>query len=106
MIGQDADVFQSKVNEDLRADTAFVLHHPLARRFPVELAARMEVNLRQGAGLFGGVDGEAATRVVQIQEHAAVFLGDGLERSENKLGAVADNGTENITGQAMGVNPH
>ena len=77
VIGQDADVFQAQVDEDLRAYAALVLNHALAGGFAIELAALVEMNLGQGAGGFGGFDAEASTGVVEIEKDAAVFFGDG-----------------------------
>jgi len=74
VVGEDANVIQAEVDQDLRADAAFVLHHALASRFAVELATLMKVNLRQSAGLLGGIDGKAAAGVMKIKEDAAVFL--------------------------------
>ena len=39
VVGQDADVFQAKVDQNLSADAAFVLDHTLARWLSVELTA-------------------------------------------------------------------
>ena len=51
MVGDDANVFEAEIDEDLRADAAFMLHHALASRLAVELAAGMKMNLRERAGL-------------------------------------------------------
>ena len=64
MVGDDADIFEAEVDEDLCADAAFVLDHALTGGFAIELAARMEMNLRQGAGSFRRVDAVAATGVM------------------------------------------
>jgi hypothetical protein len=77
VIGQDADVFQAQVDEDLGAYAAFVLDHALAGGFAIELATLMEVDLGQGARGFGRFDTEAAAGVVEIEKDAAVFFGDG-----------------------------
>jgi hypothetical protein len=53
------------------------LHHALAGRFAIKLAALVEMDLGKRAGFFGGFDTEAAAGVVEIEENAAVFLGDG-----------------------------
>ena len=56
MVGEDANVPEAEVDQDLRADAAFVLHHALARGFAVELAALMKMNLRQRAWFLRGID--------------------------------------------------
>jgi len=76
VIGQDADVLQAEVDEDLGADAAFMLDHALASGFAIELATFVEVDLRKGASLVRGFDAEAAAGVMEIEEDTAVFLGD------------------------------
>ena len=66
MVGEDANVFEAEVDQDLRADAAFVLDHALARRLAIELAALVEMNLGERTGFFGGFDGETASRVMEI----------------------------------------
>ena len=78
MVGDDANIFEAEVDQDLRADTAFVLNHALTGGLAIELAARMKMNLRQGAGSFWRVDAIAAAGVVEIQEDAAIFFGNFL----------------------------
>ena len=79
VIRQDADVLEAEVDQDLRADATFMLDHALAGRLAIELAAFVKMDLREGAGLFGSIDREAASSVMQIEKDAAVFLGDGGE---------------------------
>jgi hypothetical protein len=76
VICEDANVFETEVNQNLRADAAFVLHHALAGRLAIELAALMEMNLRKRAGSLGGLDAEAAAGVVEVEKNAAVVLCD------------------------------
>ena len=45
VIGEDADVFEAEVDQDLGADAAFVLDHALAGGLAIELAALVEMNL-------------------------------------------------------------
>ena len=71
------------------ADAAFVLDHALAGGFAIELAAFVKMDLRERAGFFGGFDAEAAAGVMEIEEDAAVFLGDGGERAGDELAAIA-----------------
>ena len=79
MVGEHANILEAEVDEDLRADAAFVLDHALASRFAIELAALMKMNLRERAGLLGRIDGKAPAGVMEVKEDAAVFLGDGLQ---------------------------
>ncbi len=76
VIGENANVLEAEVNQDLRADAAFVLDHALAGRLAIELAALVEMNLRKGAGFSSGIHGKSAASVVQVEKNAAVFLGD------------------------------
>ena len=101
MIGEDVNVLEAEVDQDLRADAAFVLDHALARRLAIELAALVKMNLREHARLFGGFDAEAASCVMQVEKDAAIFLGDGFQRARDKLRAVASRGTENVTGETV-----
>src|ERR1700746_1284455 len=96
VIGEDANVFEAEIDQDLRADAAFVLHHALARRFAVELAALMKMNLRQRARFFGGNAVEAASCVMEVKEHAAVLFGDGFERKRNEFAAIAGRRAKNV----------
>src|SRR6266567_4571128 len=101
VVGEDANVLEAEVDQDLRTDATFVLDHALARRLAIELAALVKMNLRKSAWLFSGIHAEAASGVVQIKENAAVFLGDGGQRARNEFAAIASSGTENVTGEAM-----
>src|SRR5260370_3231705 len=76
VIGEDANVLEAEINQDLRADTAFVLDQALARRLTITLAALVKMNLRKRAGFSSGIHGEAAACVVEIEKNAAVFLGN------------------------------
>ncbi len=66
VVGEDSDIGEAEIDQNLRANAAFVLHHALARRLAIELAAGMKVDLRQGSGSFRRINGEAAAGVVQI----------------------------------------
>ncbi len=81
VIGEDADVLEAEVDQDLRADAAFVLDHALTGRLAIELAALMKMDLRKRTGLFGRFDTETTTRVVQVEKNAAIFFGDGFQRA-------------------------
>src|SRR5713226_3069159 len=106
VIGEDANVLEAEVDQDLRADATFVLHHALARRFAIELAALMEMNLWENAGFFGGFNAEATSRVVQVEKDAAVFFGDSFQRARDEFVAVASGGTENVAGEAVRMDAH
>ena len=101
MVGEDADVAQAKINENLGADAAFVLNHALASRLAIKLAAAVQVNLREGARSIGRVHGEAAATVVEIEEDAATFRGDGFEGASDELSAVAGGRAENVAGETV-----
>ena len=79
VVGDHANIFEAEVNQHLRADAALVLHHALARRLAIELPARVEMNLGQGAGSFRRVDSVAAASMMEIQEDAAIFLSNFLQ---------------------------
>jgi len=106
MIGEHADVFQAQVDQDLRADAALMLDHTLAGGLTIELTALVKMNLRQSAWFLGGINGETSSRVMQIEEHATVFLGDGFERERHELTAIAGHGAEDIAGQAVRMDAH
>ena len=103
VVGQDADVFQAEVDQDLRAYAAFVLHHALAGRLAIQLAALVEVDLGKGAGCFGCFDAEAAAGVVKIEKDAAVFVRDGRQGAGDEFGAIAGDGAKDVPGQAVGM---
>jgi hypothetical protein len=79
MIGQDANIFQAEVDQNLGADAALVLHHALAGGLAVELAAFVNMNLGQHASCLGRIDTESTAGVMEIEENAAVLLSDGRE---------------------------
>jgi hypothetical protein len=83
VIGEDANVLEAEVDEDLRADATFVLDHALTSGFAIKLSALVKMNLRERAWLFRGFNGEAASRVMEVQEYAAIFFGDGFQRARN-----------------------
>jgi len=89
VIGDDANVFETEVDENLRADPAFVLHHALARDLAVQLPALVKMNLRQHSRCFRIVDGKAAAGVVEIEEDTAIFSSDQFQRLFNEIGAIA-----------------
>src|SRR5262249_29867856 len=94
VIGEDANVFESEIDQNLRADAAFVLNHALACGFAIELAAGVKMNLRQGTGEFWRFDSKTAAGVMEIEKNAAIFFGDRAQRARDKLGTIAGDGTE------------
>ena len=58
----------------MRADAAFMLDHALAGGLAIELATLVKMDLRECAGLFGGFDAKAASRVMEIKKYTATFL--------------------------------
>ena len=103
MVGEDADVAEAEVDEDLGADSGFVLDEALTGGLAVELAAGVHVNLRELAGFVGLVDAEATAGVVEIEKDAAIFFGDGFERAVDEISAIARSGTENVAREAVRV---
>src|SRR5260370_460229 len=101
MIGEDANVLEAEIDQDLRADAALVLNQTLAGRLAIQLSALVEMDLRKRAGFFRGIHGESAPGVVKIEENAAVFLGDSGKRAGDELGAVALAGSETIADQPV-----
>src|SRR5579862_9985748 len=80
MIRKYTQVFQSKINQNLSADSAFVLEQALPSEIAVKLTAGVIQDLWQsthdGRGI---INSEAASRVVQIHKHAAILGDDGFE---------------------------
>src|SRR5260370_30740797 len=74
MIGEHANVFEDEIDQDLRADAAFVLDEALACRRAIELAARVNMNLRENTGFGCSFDAKATSSVVQVKKNAAIFF--------------------------------
>ena len=89
MVGEDANVLEAEVDQDLRADSGFMLNHALASRFAVKLAARVNVNLRKFSGFFGLINAKAPSSVMEVKKDAATFPCDSFERTLNNVLAVA-----------------
>ena len=90
MVGEDADAAQAEVDQNLRADAAFALHQTLASQIVVEFFALVESDARElGAVRFARIDLKSAAGVMQINEDAAVGLGDGCERAVDYGAAIA-----------------
>jgi hypothetical protein len=107
MVGEDAQGLQSEINQNLRADTAFVLQEALAGDIHVELFARVVLDPRKRArGGQRGVDAESSPSVVQVNEHPAILTDDGFERALNNFMAIAFGGRENIPGEAVRMHAH
>src|ERR1700693_1760457 len=81
MVGEHAQALEAEVDQDLGADSAFMLQQALPREVLVELSPRLIQNMRERAGRgCSGFNSEAASGVVQVNEHSAIFRGDGFER--------------------------
>lgn len=103
VVGEDTDVAEAEIDQDLGADSGLVLHHALAGGLAVELATRVDVNLRQLSGFVRLVDAEAAAGVMEIEEGAAIFFGDGFKRTVDEILAIAGSGAEDVAGEAVRV---
>src|SRR5260221_1415296 len=103
MVGQHANIFKPQIDQNLCADAASMLHQPLASGRAVQLAARVNMNLREYAGLRGSLDSEAPAGVVQVQKYTAVFLGNGGQRTRHQFVAIASRGCKYISSQAVRV---
>src|SRR5579859_2549585 len=67
----------------------------------------MEKDARQRAAFFRrGIDAETAPGVMQINENAAAFGGNGFERPVNNFAAIAGERTEDISREAVRMNAH
>ncbi len=102
MIRKYTQVFQSKIYQNLSADAAFVLKQSLPCDIAVKLAAGVIQDLWQRTHDRDGIiDCEAASRVVQIHEHAAILGDDGFERALDDLVAITLCRGEDISGEAV-----
>lgn len=88
MVGDDADIGEAQVNQDLRADAAFVLHQALAGRFAIELAAGMKMDLRERPRSVRGVNTVTAAGMMQIEKHAAVLFSNFFQGTSHEVGAI------------------
>src|ERR1700694_6136585 len=80
MIREHAQALETEVDQDLRADAAFMLQQALPCDVLVELPARVIQNMRERAGSgSSGFNSEAAPCVVQINKHSEIFRRDGFE---------------------------
>src|SRR5437763_15737204 len=104
MVGEDADVAEAEVDQDLGADAGFVLNEALAGGFAVKLAARVNVNLRELSGFVGLVGAEAAAGVEEIEEDAAVFFSAGFERALDGVFAITVSSAEVEAWQTVRMN--
>ena len=73
MIRKHANPPQSEIDQNLRADSALVLHESLTSRIVLATFASMVTNLRQ-RGVFGRtrINSKSAAGVMQVHEHAAI----------------------------------
>src|SRR5260370_19321846 len=80
MVSQYADIFESQIDQNLRANSTFVLHHALPRRFALQLSTRMTINLLHHAGFLAHLNPKSPPRVVQVQERATILFRNRFER--------------------------
>src|SRR6266403_4823529 len=71
VIRQHPNVLQPEINQYLRANSALMLHHALARWLTIKLSAGVQVNLGQRSRLVRLLDTKPAPSVMQIQENSA-----------------------------------
>ena|ERR1700678_238528 len=115
VVGQHPNAAQAKVDQDLRADSAFALHLALRAQIMFGFLAVVKTNARQLAA-FGfaraiaqrntRIDLKSASGVMQVNEDAAASFGDRGQRAVNRVVAIASRGTERIAGEAMRMNAH
>src|SRR5882757_9104795 len=64
------------------------------------------MDLGQGTGCFRGFDAETTAGVVEVEEDAAVFFGDGRQGAGDEFGAIAGDGAEDVAGEAVRMDAH
>jgi hypothetical protein len=104
LIGQQADLADAEVGEDLAAE-AYLAEDSLVARVGCMGcgAGAVRVVDAESCRLCGLVDGEAALGVVEIDEGATARGSYGCERRVDRGAAVAGGGTEDVAGEAVGV---
>ena len=104
MVGQQTNFVQPEVGNDLRAHSRLVLQLSLSIR------ARLVVcpaKVRQNADAVRiSLITEAWTGLMEIDQDAASFLCDALQRPSNSLLAVTVGGGEDVSVGAVSVHPH
>ena len=98
VVGENANVFQTQIDQNLRADAAFVLDEALACGRTIELSAGVNMNLRENAGFGGSFNSKTASGVMQVEKNAAIFFGNGRQRARDELVAITGYRTEYISG--------
>ena len=101
VVGQNANLAQAQVDQNLRADSAFALHQALAVQVLIDLSAIVETNARQGSPLRRrrcGIELESLARVVKIDKYTAIFARNCSERVLDDIAAIATGGSEYVTG--------
>ena len=90
MVREDANPSQAKINQNLRADSAFPLEQALTIEVAVNFAAVVGQYSRHGAVLRRRrVNSESTARVVKIDKHTTFSLSDCVERAIDQFVAVA-----------------
>ncbi len=90
MIRKHANPPQPEIDQNLRADSALMLHESLPPRILFASFAPVITNLRQGR-IFGRarINSKSAASVMQINKHAAIGRGNRRERPLDDLVAIA-----------------
>jgi hypothetical protein len=90
MVRENANSPQAKIDQNLRADSAFPLEQALTIEVAVNFAAIVDQNSRQGAvPRRRRVNLESTARVVKVDKYATFSPGDCVERSIDQFLAVA-----------------
>ena len=109
VIGENAQPREAQVDQNLRADAAFVLQQPLPRRIAVDLPARVIQHARQLAR-------SAAARLLDARSRVRCGAGRPTRRdpratiassdARHHFVAVAGRGGEHVAGQAVRMHAH
>src|SRR5262249_13440928 len=94
----------AEIAQDLAAD-AVVAHVGLEAELLVR-GDRVEALLLQLVSSQLVEEADAAALLQEVEEHAAPFLRDGLERERELRAAVAARGAEDVAGEARGMDAH
>ena len=83
VIGENTQIFQSKIDQDLRADSALMLELAFSRDVLPKLVSRVIQDVGQRAGCAErrrrGVDSESSSCMVKVDKHATVRGSDGFQ---------------------------
>src|SRR5260370_12759424 len=105
-MGAQATVLEADVDQDVGAEPVMSVDQPLASRLAIELAALVKMNLRERPRFAGGIHGEAAAGVMQEEQNAGVFLGDGGKGARTRFADTETGGNEKVAGVDSGMASH